>query len=133
MTTRREKIADGWFSKYIRLKNSTPDGICNCITCHRPFHWKEIDCGHFVSRSRKIVRFDERNCAPQCKHCNRFKGGEQWKFGKAIDKIYGEGTATYLQGIAKRPYKRVARDLDYLIEEYKVKAKEEAKKRGIRI
>lgn len=129
----KQKTLDTWFSKYIRLKNATDQGVCICITCSRPFLWNDIDCGHFVPRNHKIVRYDERNCAPQCKSCNRFSNGEQWKFGQAIDKIHGEGTAELLQGLSKRSYKREPSDFNYLIDEYKIKAKQEAKRLGIKL
>ena len=90
--------------------------------------WNDIDCGHFVPRNRKAVRFDERNCAPQCKGCNRFQNGEQWKFGMYIDHTYGEGTAELLQGLGKKVHKREKKDFLYLIDEYKAKVKEEMKK-----
>lgn len=95
------QILDKVFSEYIRLKNADENGYVKCITCPTVKHWKEIDNGHFISRNHIATRYDERNCNPQCAVCNRFKGGEQYLHGVAIDKKYGSGTANQLQAISK--------------------------------
>lgn len=92
---------DKVFSEYIRLRDSNRQGLCFCITCNRPFHWKDGDAGHYVPRDRLATRFDERNVNAQCKYCNRFRSGEQYNHGVGIDKKYGLGTAQKLQDISR--------------------------------
>jgi hypothetical protein len=48
------------------------------------------------------TRYDEKNCALQCAKCNTFNQGEQYLFSKAIDDIYGEGTADELERKARK-------------------------------
>ena len=88
---------DRIFSEFIRLRDSDAHGYCRCITCTNRAPWKEMDAGHFISRDRKAVRWNEHNVHAQCPRCNRFRGGEQFLHGQAIDKLYGEGTVEGLQ------------------------------------
>ena len=99
------KKIDRLFSEYIRLKHADHSGNCKCITCERTFYYKDIDAGHFVSRRHIIVRFDELNVHPQCKRCNRFLNGLQYEYGKAIDMLYGKGTADKLVSLSKQTTK----------------------------
>lgn len=123
---RKKLIAtlDRWFSKFIRLRDSDSNGICRCITCGKPDHWKEVDAGHFVSREKMVVRYDERNVHAQCYQCNRFKSGNQFEHGKAIDRKYGPGTADTLVSFGKvRGGKMDSYFLELKIDEYKAKVK----------
>ena len=122
---------DKVFSEYIRLKDTNPQGLCFCITCNRPFHWRDGDAGHFVQRDRLATRFDEYNVNAQCKYCNRFRSGEQARHGMEIDKKYGEGTAQRLLTISKA--KGTKLDLywiDVKLKEYKKIVKELKDKLG---
>jgi len=115
---------DKLFSKFIRLRDANRQGICKCITCNRLFRWNEGDAGHYVQRDRLATRFDERNVNAQCTYCNRFRSGEQYKHGIAINKKYGQGTAEKL--ILLSMMKGCKLDLiwiDMKIKEYKIKVK----------
>jgi len=92
-----------------------------------------MDCGHFQSRRFKATRYEPKNCAPQDTYCNRYQQGEQHKFAKYIDKTYGKGTADALEIAAHQICKRKTFELAYIIEEYKILAKQEAGKRGIKL
>lgn len=92
---------DKIFSEFIRLRDANPQGLCFCITCNRPFHWRDGDAGHYVQRDRLATRFDERNVNAQCKYCNRFRSGEQYLHGVNIDKKYYEGCAERLMIFSK--------------------------------
>ena len=74
------KKLDTVFSQYIRLSNADNNGYCTCITCNKTFFYKEIQAGHFMSRKHYSIRWDERNVKPQCKSCNVFRWGEQYKY-----------------------------------------------------
>ena len=77
------------------------------------------------------VRFDERNCSAQCVGCNIYKSGEQYKFGQAIDFRYGKGTAESLMERAKTLRKISTNEYEQLIGDYREKARELAKQKGI--
>jgi hypothetical protein len=74
------KKLDTIFSTYIRLKMSDKNGISTCITCGKKEEWKNQDCGHFISRTHYSTRWDENNVATQCRYCNRYCQGEQYKY-----------------------------------------------------
>mgnify|MGYP003654113794 CR=1 FL=1 len=93
-----KKELDKWFSLYIRLRDSTDEGMAQCFTCGVIKYYKSgMQCGHFQSRRFLATRFDERNCAPQCVACNMFRGGEQFKFALNLDAKYGDGKAVELE------------------------------------
>ena len=74
----RKKLKDkAWslFSRFIRLKYSDSDGICECVTCKLKKPWKEMQAGHAVSGRGGYVLFNEKIVRPQCFGCNMAAGG----------------------------------------------------------
>ena len=96
-TDKLKKELDSWFSKYIRLRDATDLGVAQCFTCGKKDHWKNLQCGHFMSRKHYSTRWDETNCQVQCAGCNVFRYGEQYKFGRNLDIELGNGTADSLE------------------------------------
>ena len=94
-------LADDWFSRAVRL-SASQEMFAPCFTCHRSFDIRAMDCGHFMSRSRWALRYDLRNCRPQCTYCNRNRNGEGAKFGMYL----GEPLAGELIDIASKKRKR---------------------------
>lgn len=80
-----KKELDKVFSEFIRRKYSDHYGYVNCYTCGLKKHWKEIQNGHFVSRSCLATRYSEDNCRPQCVGCNVFGGGKIALFALKLD------------------------------------------------
>lgn len=103
------KIADLMFSLRIRKRDEWKP----CITCNQIKN--DIQCWHFVSRWEYSVRWDPKNANWQCGLCNSKHGGngEVWKHWKAIDRIYWQGTADYLES-----QRWVCKVLDYQKLEY---------------
>lgn len=97
LTARLDKL----FSEYIRRRDADCNGMVKCVTCGRLLHWKEGDCGHYVPRDRRAVRWTKTNAHFQCPYCNRFRNGEQSLHGMYIDRRYGKGTAQQLQDISR--------------------------------
>lgn len=91
-----EQKLDFLFSEYIRQRGSI-DGFNWCFTCDVIKHWKELECGHFVGRSSRTLRWDELNCHPQCHECNCHKAnGNRDEYARRLNEVYGEGTAEAL-------------------------------------
>ena len=128
-----EKTADKWFSLYIRLRDADENGMVKCVTCGKVAHYKEMDCGHFVTRNHKATRYSKDNCHPQDTFCNRYAHGEQYKHGQYIDSRYGVGFADFLVYIGKQPVKRKRTDYEFIIEYYRTEVKRLADKLGIKI
>ena len=112
--------ADKHFSLYVRQRDAK-EGIVQCCTCGEWHHWKQMDCGHFMSRRYQATRFDEQNCAIQCRACNRFNQGRQFDMSKYLDKKYGFGTASKMEMKSKMFCKRSRFDYEHIAETYKNK------------
>ena len=110
--------ADKWFSEFIRLRDSGPDGRVTCITCSHRDHWRYLQNGHFVTRGYEATRFDEENCHAQCRGCN-YNGGQHLKHATAIERLHGPGTANKLQDKGARECRRTLSDYQFLADTYK--------------
>lgn len=100
----RDKL-DAIFSKYIRLKYSDDRGNCRCISCGKVFPWKEIQCGHYMSRRYMSTRFSEDNCRPQCVACNIFNQGNIQMYRRALIKQIGEQRVDLIEVRARQETK----------------------------
>ena len=117
-TSQLKKELDKVFSEYIRKKYAKNEKV-KCYTCGIEKHWKEIQNGHFISRSYLATRFSEENCRPQCVGCNLFGGGRIAVFASKLETELGEGTVARLY----RKAQQITKDFPYSekIEEYKQK------------
>lgn len=109
----------GWFSKYIRLRDAK-NGYCNCISCGRTYHWKEMHAGHFVPKARgNAIYFNEKDCNAQCIHCNYYKHGNVSEYRVKIDEKWGKGTADEMERLAKPNKKFTIEELKEMLAHYK--------------
>ncbi len=126
MATSRSKIVkelDKAFSRFIRLSAANLDGFVECYTCGRSYHWKKIQCGHFMSRARYATRWNEDNCRPQCYGCNVMQQGRQYDFGLNLDRER-EGLAEEMHQLSLTTVKFATWELEYMLQDYKNKLKE---------
>ena len=126
-----KKELDKFFSLYIRLREATDEGVCQCFTCGKINHYKKMQCGHFQSRRHLSTRWHEWNCQVQCVKCNMYEQGEQWKFGISLNAKYGEGTSNELGFLAQQNGKKLAWELEEDIVYYKTIVKNLKKEKGI--
>ena len=126
-----KKELDKWFSLYIRLRDATNEGMVQCFTSNRVYHYKQIHAGHFMSRRCLSTRWCEINVQPQSAADNLFGQGEQFKFGLNLDAKYGEGTAEELQYKAKTIQKFSRVDYEEKISYYKELVKNLKIEKGI--
>ena len=128
------KKLDDVFSKFIRLRDSNKDGMCQCISCGRVHYWKEIQNGHYMSRRYMSTRFDEMNCNAQCVACNIFNQGNIQMYRKNLIKKIGEKNVDYLEYKAKATTKRYSVfELQELIKYYSILVKKLTDEKGIRV
>lgn len=116
-----KKELDKIFSEYIRKSSSNKSGRSRCYTCDKEADWRQLQCGHFISRSYLSTRFDEDNCRSQCVGCNIFGGGKPVEFARKLEKEN--------KGIVQKLYKKAQEIVRYFpyeekIEYYKQKIKE---------
>ena len=126
-----KKELDKWFSLYIRLRSATDEGLVQCFTSGRVYHYKNIHAGHFMSRKHLSTRWCDTNVQPQSAADNLFGQGEQYKFSIALDSKYGEGTAEELE-LKARTIMKVSRiDYEEKISYYKDLVEKLKKEKGI--
>jgi hypothetical protein len=118
---RLEEKLDAVFSRYIRLADADEGGTVQCVTCQKLLHFKEAQCGHWVKRQYRSVRWDERNVGVQCRRCNHFLDGAQDEFGLHIITKYGEPVYQELMVLKHQIKKHTRADLEDLIALYKEK------------
>lgn len=122
--SRLEDKLDKLVSEFVRRSHADQGGTVRCVTCPKLMFWKEADCGHWVKRQHRAVRWDERNLGPQCQRCNHFMGGVQDEFSKHIIAEYGLHTHDELLRLKHTVFK-VTRDfLGEQIQTYKQKLAE---------
>lgn len=113
---------DREFSLFIRLKYADERGIVICFTCDRPMHYKNIQCGHFVSRSESITRYLEGNNFPQCPRCNSNHELNISVYAKKLNEIK-PGFSEELIRMGKEVYKYTQDEIKELIYYYRDKNK----------
>ena len=122
MTERQSamKAADKWFSEWIRLRDSDENGMAFCVTSRKRIrkHWRDLDCGHYISRAKMATRYNERNAHAQSGSANRFQGGHFIEHGIAIERLHGAGTRAELERLAMMECKRSAQDFQHIADHY---------------
>lgn len=122
-----------WFSRFIRLSHSVNGEYVVCYTCGKIHGIKEVDAGHFITRSKDSVLFSENNCRPQCKKCNRFQQGRSYDFEiKLIDEI-GREKVEQLKELAKMPVHYTVEDYEQIASLYKFKVNNLQKEYGVKL
>jgi len=66
------------------------NGVLHCCTCNAKgtIGENKFDAGHYLSRRTPLI-FDERNCHPQCKDCNRRHYGRPEAYHRFMLHKYG--------------------------------------------
>jgi hypothetical protein len=99
--------------RLVRLKASDDNGYCQCVTCGKVDHYKNMQGGHFYSRRHLIFKLYIENCHPQCPGCNQW-GMKTTKIQEAyriyMEDMYGARRVRAMQKLAWRPSPRFNRD-----------------------
>lgn len=115
------KELDAVFSQWIRLKDADDNGMAKCVTCGVKKPWKEMQNGHYVSRSKRSTRWDEENCHVQCVGCNMFKEGAKPEYTAFLLDTIGEEKLRALIKRGQEIKKFTGNELQDLINAYKWK------------
>jgi len=127
------KNADKWFSLYIRLRDCDDNGIGRCCSCGAVHNWRTLQNGHFVNRGNLPLRFSEVNCNAQCVKCNMFDEGNIIGYYRFMVRKHDEKVIDELNYAKNRTIKLGKFELKIIADEYKRKAQELAKKKGLKI
>ena len=115
--------ADTIFSQYVRLKNTDTYGVAKCFTCGIKKHWTILQNGHYIVRMHLYLRFDERNCRPQCAECNELDYGNMKEYTKRLENE-SPGITEILKAESILVYKPSRDEIRQIISEYTPKVKE---------
>ena len=85
------------FQKLRRMQCAGADGFANCISCAKRQHWKEMDGGHYISRSVTATAFNPHNVHAQCKYCNRHLKGNLAAYRVNLVATVGECSVLILE------------------------------------
>jgi hypothetical protein len=112
------KKLDAVLSKYVRIKDADSEGFVTCYTCDSRKHWKEMQCGHFISRAYYSHRFNPDNVRPQCFSCNMYYHGRQYDFGKNLEREIGISTVEKMVESKSNPSGFTVMDYQDMIDHY---------------
>ena len=111
-------------SEYIRRKDADWQGYVSCVTCGVRKHWKELDAGHYIAKTGGLsIYFEEKNLAPQCTGCNRFRHGNLAQYALYLIGKYGDQILEELDWKRKQTISISNGEYKKLIEVYKEKIK----------
>jgi hypothetical protein len=113
---------DFTFSRYIRIRESNPKGMCECYTCGKIDQWKYLQCGHYIKRSDTLLRWDSRNARSQCIECNCNLHGNIEEYTKRLNEEQ-PGLPEQLREESREVYKYSREELKQLLIDYRAKLK----------
>lgn len=108
---------DAVYSRYIRAKYSQ-DGRVSCVSCGKSDEIKNMQNGHYVSRSHHATRWLDKNCHPQCYRCNVALHGNYANYTKFIVDTYGIEVIDELIVLSRTIPKYTKQDLLELTKKY---------------
>jgi len=80
-----KKEADKITSELVRKTGADFNGYNTCYTCGVRKLWKELQCGHFISRTYGITRWYLPNLRVQCYYCNVMNRGNLQEFAARLE------------------------------------------------
>jgi len=99
--------------RLVRLKASDDNGYCQCVTCGKIDHYKNMQGGHFYSRRHTVFKLFEENIHVQCPACNQW-GMKTTKIQEAyriyMEDVYGVRRIRAMQRLAWRASPKFNRD-----------------------
>lgn len=113
------------FNRYIRLRDKGQP----CISCGSSNVDNHLtgglwDCGHYRSiGANPELRFEELNCAKQCKKCNRDLSGNVTNYRIELEKRIGKEKLEWLEG-PHEPKKYTIDEIKQIIKTYREKCRE---------
>jgi len=102
------KKTDTEFQMMRRLQEADKNGISECGSCGRKYHFKEMDGGHYIAKSSKGnfgVRHYNNNCWPQCKRCNWHLSGNVAAFRERLLLKLGKTEVEWMESNKDLPVK----------------------------
>lgn len=111
------KEADRLWSNKVREIQPLKTRYLNCFTCGIKKSNKKLQCGHYITRAIKLLRWHPDNCRVQCVGCNIFKKGNVTEFRVNLIKEIGETRVSFLEENRHHSMKLTRPYLENLIKE----------------
>lgn len=112
-----EAELDAVFSLYIRNLGAI-DGKNKCYTCDKEFLIKDIQCGHFIRRRHRSLRWNELNAKCQCKNCNEVLDGNIEVYAERLIIEFGVEHVEWLKAMQNKTVHISNFELKDMIEDY---------------
>ena len=113
-----------YFSLYIRLRDTDNKGMWKCISCWREYHYKTLQCWHFIPRYYHIRTYDEKINNANCYWCNCMKSWNYIEYEYWMIKKYWKKEVERLKNWRNELKNRKEYELEEMIEIYKNKSDE---------
>jgi len=108
--------------KLARISAADDNGYCQCVSCGKLDHYKNMDGGHFIPKgSSSRWALEEQNVHAQCKGCNGFgmkHGSAEAQYTIWMLDWYGKDAVEYMLATKKDPVKYYAADYREMIEDW---------------
>lgn len=118
-----EKTAQD-LQRLVRMEAADDQGYARCCSCGARKHWKELQGGHFISRSHKATILDEDNVHPQCPRCNINSGNIPGYFLHIVNR-YGADAPSDLAARGREVKQWTREELADLRYSFRVRIKEQ--------
>jgi hypothetical protein len=116
------------FSTYIRTRDcirTTGDPTKgSCITCNKPFSFKDLQAGHAIGGRNNAVLFDEEIVYAQCIGDNVYKGGAYPEYALILIRKHGDKWFEEKLKLKSKAVKYTIDDLVKLREHYEEKTRQ---------
>ena len=113
--------------KIVRMKAAIHDKspIIRCVTCGKQDHWKNMQGGHWISRTWTVHKVTEENIHPQCISCNAYRPERVADdYTLFMMETYGQAWVEMMIKSKRDVCKRPRADIMDLKEELKARVKE---------
>lgn len=105
-----------------RIEEADENGYCACVSCGKVDHWKELEGGHWIPRTKTATKITPENINPQCHSCNHFRKEEAAPaYALWMIERHGKEYCDILQSYSKQTIKRSRNELLDTIEEFKIR------------
>ncbi len=111
--------------KIRRMESADENGYCRCVTCGKVEHYKNMDGGHYIPRTKTATKLERYNINVQCKSCNMYRKEEsKCKYSIYMIETYGYDYVKWLNDESKKVKKWVRSEVEDIIQRFKAELKE---------
>ena len=112
------------------MESADDNGICQCVTCGKRDHYKNMDAGHFVPGRRQSIVLVEGNIHVQCKHCNDKLNGNAGPYERFMVETYGPDKPEELRALNRLSYTYDRQQLADFRDDFKARIKKQKQRLG---